>query len=136
MVLLLERGGGCCISQLSNSNNEVGITLHGSIVCVLAGGCAFLAVASRSSFGNVQNLYVWRNQYKGSFLLSCNKFEMSFKSKLLSCRKLSTVLSRLGHTVVNLLTLYVRLCSTLFSERELDVNLREVHFFAIMVGWV
>ena len=40
------------------------------------------------------------------------------------------------HTVVNLLTLYVRLCSTLFSERELDVNLREVHFFAIMVGWV
>ena len=128
MVLLLERGGGCCISQLSNSNNEVGITLHGSIVCVLD-GCAFLAVASRSSFGNVQNLYVWRNQYKGSFLLSCNKFEMSFKSKLLSCRKLV-------HTVVNLLTLYVRLCSTLFSERELDVNLREVHFFAIMVGWV
>ena len=122
MVLLLERGGGCCISQLSNSNNEVGITLHGSIVCVLD-GCAFLAVASRSSFGNVQNLYVWRNQYKGSFLLSCNKFEMSFKSKLLSCRKLSTVLSRLGTSSVYLLTLYVRLCSTLFSERELDVNL-------------
>ena len=101
MVLLLERGGGCCISQLSNSNNEVGITLHGSIVCVLD-GCAFLAVASRASFGNVQNLYVWTNQYKGSCLLSCNKFEMSFKSKLLSCRKLSTVLSRLGHTVVSL----------------------------------
>ena len=62
------------------------------VVCVCWMVCFFSCCKSRSSFGNVQNLYVWRNQYKGSFLLSCNKFEMSFKSKLLSCRKLSTVL--------------------------------------------
>ena len=36
------------------------------VVCVLE-LCFFSCCKSRSSFGNVQNLYVWRNQYKVLF---------------------------------------------------------------------